>query len=130
MKCGLVRRSSPTSGGETMTAPEHGAQLRRNQQGNAKQPGDTERSFPQTHAPLEVRFTFRADSARRDIVWRDSTQSQSFAVPNAFPAFPVYSYAPFELIYARGAAARDSVLAIGLACNAVSVIGLQPFAGD
>ena len=34
-----------------MTAPEHGAQLRRNQQGSAKQPRDTERSFPPTHAP-------------------------------------------------------------------------------
>lgn len=80
--------------------------------------------------PVEWRFTFRADSARREIVWKDSTQSASFAAPNAFVAFPVYSYAPFELIYARGAGARDSVLAIGLAGPAVSLVGLQPYSGD
>lgn len=84
---------------------------------------------PIPNNPLETRFAFRADSARRDIVWRDSTRSQSFAAPNAFFAIPVFSYAPFELIYARGAG-RDSVPAIGLAGNAVSVIGLQPYAGD
>jgi hypothetical protein len=85
---------------------------------------------PLPNNPQEVRFTFRADSARREIVWRDSTQTQSFAAPNAFPALPVFAYAPFELVFGRGAGARDSVLAIGLAGNAVSVIGLQPFSGD
>lgn len=84
---------------------------------------------PIPNNPLEYRFTFRADSARRDIVWKDSTQTQSFAAPNAFFAIPVYSYGPFEVLYARGGA-RDSVLAIGLAGNAVGVIGLQPFSGD
>lgn len=84
---------------------------------------------PIPNNPLEYRFTFRADSARRDVVWKDSTQSQSFAAPNAFFVIPVFSYAPFEVIYARGAG-RDSVPAIGLAGNAVGVIGLQPFAAD
>ncbi|MDB4873875.1 MAG: hypothetical protein JWM41_321 [Gemmatimonadetes bacterium] len=84
---------------------------------------------PFPNAPVEYRFTLRADSAKRQIVWKDSTQSQSFAAPNAFPAFPVYSYAPFELLYARGRA-RDSVLAIGLGGDAVGVIGLQSYAGD
>lgn len=85
---------------------------------------------PIPNNPLEWRFRFRADSARRDIVWRDSTQSQSFVAPNAFVALPVYSYAPFELIYARGAGSRDSVPAIGLGGGAVGVIGLQTYARD
>ncbi len=85
---------------------------------------------PIPNNPIEWRFTFRADSARREIMWKDSTQTTSFAAPNAFVAFPVYSYAPFELVFARGSGARDSVLAIGLAGTGVGVIGLQPFAGD
>jgi len=58
--------------------------------------------------PLEYRFTFRPDSVRRDVVWKDSTQTQGFAAASAFVVLPVYSYAPFEVIYARGAG-RDSV---------------------
>ena len=85
---------------------------------------------PIPNNPLEWRFTFRADSARREIVWKDSTQTASFATPNAFVAFPVYSYAPFELVFARGAGARDSVLAIGLAGTGVGVIGLQAYSAD
>lgn len=85
---------------------------------------------PLPNNPQEVRFTFRADSARREIVWRDSTQTQTFAAANAFPALPVYAYAPFELLFSRGAGARDSVPAIGLAGNAVGVVGLVPHAGD
>jgi hypothetical protein len=79
--------------------------------------------------PVEVRFAFRAESTRRDIVWRDSTQTQTFGVSNAFFSIPVFSYAPFELLYARGTG-RDSVPAIGLAGNTVGVIGLQPYSGD
>jgi hypothetical protein len=85
---------------------------------------------PIPNNPIEWRFTFRADSARREIVWKDSTQTTSFAAPNAFVALPVYSYAPFELVFARGAGARDSVLAIGLAGSGIGVIGLQSVAGD
>jgi Protein of unknown function (DUF2911) len=85
---------------------------------------------PIPNNPSEVRFTFRADSARREIVWRDSTQTQVFAAANAFPALPVFAYAPFELINARGAGARDSVLVIGLAGNAIGVVGLQAYSGD
>jgi len=84
---------------------------------------------PIPNNPVEIRFAFRADSTRRDIVWRDSTQTQSFGVANAFFSIPVFSYAPFELLYARGAA-RDSVPAISLAGNTVGVIGLQPYAAD
>jgi hypothetical protein len=85
---------------------------------------------PIPNNPLEWRFSFRADSARREIVWKDSTQTASFAASNAFVALPVYSYAPFELIFARGAGARDSVVAIGLGGNAVGVIGLQTYSSD
>jgi len=85
---------------------------------------------PIPNNPVEVKFTFGSDSARREIVWRDSTQVQMFAAANAFPALPVFAYAPFELINARGAGKRDSVLAIGLAGNMIGVIGLQPHAGD
>lgn len=85
---------------------------------------------PLPNTPTEVRFTFRADSAKREIVWRDSTQTASFATPNAFVALPVYVYAPFEVINMRGAGARDSMPAIPLAGNNVTAIGLQRHAGD
>jgi hypothetical protein len=85
---------------------------------------------PAAGSPVEWRFTLGTDSAKREIVWKDSTQRASFAAANAFPALPVYSYAPFELIYARGTGARDSVPAIPLAGNSVGVIGLQPVGGD
>jgi len=84
---------------------------------------------PPAGAPIEWRFTLGADSAKREIVWKDSTQRAAFAAANALPAFPVYTYAPFELIYARGVR-RDSVPAIPLQGNTVGVIGLQAAGGD
>lgn len=80
---------------------------------------------PIPNNPVEWRLTFGADSTRRDIVWKDSTQSQTFAVKGAFINIPVYSYGLFELV--RG---RDSIPAIGLAGNAVGVVGLRPYAAD
>ena len=82
---------------------------------------------PIPNNPLEWRFTFRADSARREIVWKDSVQSTSFAAPNAFVALPVYSYAPFEIVFARGAGARFRARdhLVGR-----RVIGLQPYSAD
>jgi len=85
---------------------------------------------PIQNNPQEVRFTFGADSARREIVWRDSTQTASFRGANAFPALPVYAYGPYELIYARGAGARDSVPAIPLGGSNIGVVGLQTHAAD
>ena len=85
---------------------------------------------PPAGAPVEWRFTLGADSAKREIVWKDSTQRAAFAAANAIPAFPVYTYAPFELIYARGAGRRDSVPAIPLQGNTVGVIGIQSAGGD
>ncbi len=84
---------------------------------------------PIPNNPTEYRFTFRADSATREIVWRDSTQRAAFAAANAFVNFPVYVYAPFELVYARGAT-RDSMQVIGLGGNAVTTLGLQVHAAD
>jgi hypothetical protein len=84
---------------------------------------------PIPNNPLEYRFAFRPDSVRRDVVWKDSTQTQSFAAANAFVVLPVYSYAPFELIYAR-AAGRDSIPAVNLGGSAISAIGLQKVGGD
>lgn len=84
---------------------------------------------PIPNNPLEYRFTLRPDSVRREIVWKDSTQSAGFAAANAFVVLPVYSYAPWELIYTRGAG-RDSVSAVNLGGNTVSTIGLQKAGGD
>lgn len=80
------------------------------------------------NVPLEYRFTLRTDSAKREIVWRDSTQTASFAAANAFVNFPVYAYAPFELVYARGAR-RDSVPVLALG-GGVTTLGLQVHAQD
>jgi hypothetical protein len=85
---------------------------------------------PVPNSPVEWRFTLGPDSARREIVWKDSTQTATFAAPNAFPGFPVYSYAPFELINARGAGARDSILAIPTGGTRVGFIGLQAVGKD
>lgn len=84
---------------------------------------------PVPNNPVEYRFMFGRDSATREIVWRDSTQARAFAVSNAFFLPPVFMYAPYELIYARGAG-RDSVSAVNLAGNAVATIGLEPYSGD
>jgi hypothetical protein len=84
---------------------------------------------PPANAPVEWRFTLGTDSAKREIVWKDSTQRAAFAAASALPAFPVYTYAPFELIYARGVR-RDSIPAIPLQGNTVGVVGLQAAGGD
>jgi len=83
---------------------------------------------PLANAPTEYRFTFRADSATRQVVWADSTQTRAFAAPNAWPALPVFVYAPFELL--RAAAKRDSVPTVGVAGNAVGFVGLETMSGD
>ena len=83
---------------------------------------------PIPNAPTEYRFTFRPDSAKREIVWRDSTQTQTFAAPNAFVVPPVYAYGLYEVVFARGAG-RDSIPALGLG-GGVTVVGVQPVGGD
>ncbi|MDP2956588.1 MAG: DUF2911 domain-containing protein [Longimicrobiales bacterium] len=78
---------------------------------------------PLANTPTEYRFTFRADSVTRQLVWPDSTQSRSFAAPNAFPLLPVFVYAPFEVL--RAASKRDSVPALSIAGNAVGYVGME-----
>lgn len=82
---------------------------------------------PLANSPTEFRFTFRADSAVRQIVWPDSTQTRSFSAPNAYPALPVFVYAPFEIL--RLASKRDSVPTVGIAGNAVGYIGMEAMPG-
>jgi len=84
---------------------------------------------PVPNNPTEVRFTFRPDSAKREIVWRDSTQTQMFAAANALPVLPVYAYAPLELVYASGTR-RDSIVTVPLAGTALGFTGLQTAGGD
>jgi hypothetical protein len=83
---------------------------------------------PLANAPTEYRFTFRADSAVRQVVWPDSTQTRAFAAPNAWPALPVFVYAPLEVL--RAAAKHDSVPTIAVAGNAVGFVGLETMSGD
>ena len=82
---------------------------------------------PLANTPTEYRFTFRADSATRQSVWPDSTQSRTFAAANAYPTLPVFVYAPFELLHA--AATRDSVPTIGVTGNNVGWVGMAPVDG-
>ena len=82
---------------------------------------------PVANAPLEWRFTFGADSATRVTVWRDSTQTRTFAAANAFPALPVFIYAPMELVRASR---RDSIPTISFAGGNVGYIGLVAAGGD
>ncbi|MGH7680063.1 MAG: DUF2911 domain-containing protein [Gemmatimonadaceae bacterium] len=87
---------------------------------------------PLANQPTEFRFTFRADSAIRETVWADSTQRRAFAAPNAWPALPVFAYAPLEVLNAAGRAGgkRDSIPAIPLAGNNPGIIGLETLSGD
>lgn len=72
------------------------------------------------NTPTEYRFTFRGDSAIRTLVFADSQPTRAFAAANAIPAFPVYVYAPFEILRA---AKVDSAPSIPLAGNGVGVLG-------
>jgi len=79
---------------------------------------------PLANTPTEYRFAFRADSVVRQSVWPDSTQTRSFAAPNAFLSMPNFVYAPLEVL--RAAPRHDSVPAIGIGSNAVGFLGLEP----
>ena len=80
---------------------------------------------PLANQPTEVRLTLRADSAVREVVWPDSVQRRAFAASNAFPALPVFVYAPQELLAAMGKGTRDSVPALGAGGNAMGFVGLE-----
>jgi hypothetical protein len=85
---------------------------------------------PLANNPTEYRFTFRADSAIRETVWSDSTQRRAFPAANAFPALPVFAYAPSELVNALGRGRRDSLPAIGIGGNNVTFVGVETLPGD
>lgn len=85
---------------------------------------------PLPNAPVEYRLAFGADSVRSTMVWKDSTSSRTVAARNAFPALPVFVYAPFEVLNAAGPGLRDSVPAVGLAGNALGFLGLERLGGD
>ncbi|HVZ48924.1 MAG TPA: DUF2911 domain-containing protein [Gemmatimonadaceae bacterium] len=78
-------------------------------------------------SPIETRFTFRDDSATRTLVWPDSTQVRAWAAPHAFPALPVFVYAPYALL---ASPRRDSVPAVPLAGNNVGYLGFEAMGGD
>lgn len=78
---------------------------------------------PLANAPTEYRFALRADSAVRQAVWPDSTQTRSFAAPHAFPALPTFVYAPLEIL--RALPRHDSVPAIPITGNAAGWVGIE-----
>lgn len=80
--------------------------------------------------PTEYRFVFRADSAIRETVWRDSSARRAFAAGNAWPSLPVFIHAPMEDLAKLGKGRRDSVPAISLGGNAPVYIGLETLNGD
>ena len=85
---------------------------------------------PAATGPTEYKFVFRADSAIRETVWRDSTQRRAFAVGNAWPSLPVFIHAPMEDLAKLGKGRRDSVPAISLGGGVPAYIGLETLAGD
>jgi hypothetical protein len=86
---------------------------------------------PIANSPTETRLTFTADSVRREIVWADSTQRRAFAAGKAWVNFPVFAYAPLELLVAakQKGVAIDSIPAFGITGNAVWT-GLALVSGD
>lgn len=83
---------------------------------------------PFPNAPMEYRFAFRADSAMRTLVFADSSQARTYAAANAFPALPVFVYAPYAILNEMGAR-RDSVPTLGLG-GGVGFLGLEQRGGD
>jgi hypothetical protein len=86
---------------------------------------------PLANNPSETRLTFAADSVRREIVWPDSTQRRSFGAAKAWVAFPVYAYAPLELLALakQKGIAIDSMPAFAIAGNP-AFTGLAMVGGD
>jgi hypothetical protein len=80
---------------------------------------------PIANQPTEYRFTMRADSTVREVVWADSTQRRAFAAAGVFPALPVFAYGPLEVIHAMGPGKRDSMPALGIGGNNVGFTGIE-----
>ena len=79
----------------------------------------------------EYRFRITADSVVRETVFADSVQRRAFAVSNAFVNFPVFVYAPTELLAGvrRANGNADSIPAVGLGGN-VGYTGITALGGD
>ena len=71
------------------------------------------------NAPSETRFTVRADSVVREVVFADSTQRRAFAARQALINFPVFVYGPTEVLAGikKSGSAVDSIPALGAAGN-------------
>lgn len=80
--------------------------------------------------PSETRFTVRADSIVRELVFADSTQRRAFAAKGAMLNFPVFVYGPMELVAAlRKSGSVDSLPALGLT-GGLGMTGLAAAGGD
>lgn len=85
---------------------------------------------PIANTPTEWRFTFTRDSARREAVWPDSTQSRAFAAASATPILPAPAYAHLELLsLATRRGGVDTVTALGINGNPTRA-GIARGAGD
>jgi hypothetical protein len=87
---------------------------------------------PMANAPIEWRFTFTRDSAKRDIVWTDSMQTRAFAAASAVLLLPVPAFAHTELLaigMRRPGVMADSMIGLGIAGNP-SRAGLARAGGD
>lgn len=71
------------------------------------------------NVPTETRFSVRADSIVREVVFADSTQRRAFAAKQALINFPVFVYGPTELLAGikKSGGAVDSLPALGAAGN-------------
>ncbi|MBL0170943.1 MAG: DUF2911 domain-containing protein [Gemmatimonadaceae bacterium] len=71
------------------------------------------------NTPTETRFTVRADSVVREVVFADSTQRRAFAAKQALINFPVFVFGPTELLAGirKAGGAVDSIPALGAAGN-------------
>jgi hypothetical protein len=79
----------------------------------------------------EVRFTVRADSVVREVVFADSTSRRAFAASKAMINFPTFVYGPTELlaVIRKSGGATDSIPALGAGGN-LGFTGLTLAGGD
>ena len=87
---------------------------------------------PLPNQPIEWRFTLngKSDSAKREVVFKDSTSTRMFVAPNAFVVAPVFAYGPMELLAAMGKGKRDSVPTIAFGGANLGYVGLTTLGGD
>jgi hypothetical protein len=85
---------------------------------------------PVASGASEYRFTVRADSVVREVVFADSTQRRAFAARQALINFPTFVYGPTEIIATlRRSGPVDSLTALGVG-GGLGFTGFAPVAGD